>query len=197
VRILALLTLALVLASTATASSSSWKTHRSAAGFSVAAPGTFVDVTSLTPDVLGRLGQLPALRQYVDLVKSSKSIKLLLADVSPTSVSARFATNMNVVQLATIGDLKLHQTLEVAQLKASGFVAGDVSSSLYRLPAGQTLRLAYRAKYSASSRTVSILQFIFVRNGRETALTYTTLPALASKYRAAFLRSARSFRFGA
>jgi len=194
--VLIVVLVALLPATNAAASAgTTWKTHRSAAGFSVSAPSTWVDITSLTPDVIAKLSQVPSLSSYVDLVRNTKSIKLMLADVGPTAVTNRFSTNVNVIQAPTIGDLELHRQVEVAQLKATGLVVGAVRSSIVTLPAGPSLDVSYRARYSPGSRAISILQFIFIRNGEETALTYTTLPQLQSRYRPTFLRSARTFRF--
>jgi hypothetical protein len=64
-----------------------------------------------------------------------------------------------------------------------------------RLPAGRALRLEYDARYDRTVPVLAQTQFVLLRRGRETVLTYTTLPAARPFYRANFERSARSFRF--
>jgi hypothetical protein len=173
----------------------SWTTHRSKAGFSVSAPSTWIDVTRLTPQVLAKAKTMPALRQYVDLVRTTKAIKLLLADASATSLANRYATNVNVVQAPTVGDLRLQRDASIATLRSTGVVQGAIHSSYVTLPAGESASLSYNARFSQSTPVVSVLQFMFLRAGKVTVVTYTTLPKLRKTYAGAFARSARSFRF--
>jgi hypothetical protein len=42
---------------------------------------------------------------------------------------------------------------------------------------------------------VQTLQYAFMRPGRSVVVTYTTLPSLAGRYHATFVRSAASIRF--
>jgi hypothetical protein len=63
------------------------------------------------------------------------------------------------------------------------------------LPAGKALSLAYQAQFSTTTPTVALQQFMLVRGGKLTVLTYTTLPKLRGTYAAVFTRSARTFRF--
>jgi hypothetical protein len=194
-RFMAGVALALAVAPLASASST-WKTHRVAAtGFSVAAPAAWIDVTRLTPQVLAKESTMPGLRAYVDAARSSKAIKLIVVDVGRTAIANRFASGLNVTQVPTIGDLETQRAITIAQLKSAGVVVGSVASSYLKLPAGKALRLSYRARFDVGSAVVATLQFVFLRAGKATVITYTTLPKLQSHYGAAFARSAHSFRF--
>jgi hypothetical protein len=191
-----LIVFALTPVAAASTGASTWKTHTvKASGFSVAAPDTWIDVTRLSPQVLAKMNEIPSLRQYVDLAKQSKAIKLILVDAGTTTVKNHYATNMNVVEVPALGDLQLLRDATVAQLKSTGIVTGGVSSSYVTLPAGKAVKLQYRARYTTSAPVVSLLQYILLRNGTSAVLTYTTLPKLQGTYGAAFTRSARSFRF--
>jgi hypothetical protein len=190
--------LALVPAAVAASSTraDAWTTHRSAAGgFTVSAPATWIDMTRLSPEVLARVRALPALAQYVTLLRSSKIVKLLVADASTTAIVNHYASNLNVVQAATLGDLRLQHDATIAQLRSSGVVRGTLHASYVTLPAGRAVSLSYLADFGGSTPTVALQQFMFVRDGKATVLTYTTLPKLRGAYAAVFARSARSFRF--
>lgn len=200
-RSMRLLTLVCVLAALTPAvagasASGSWTTHRSTAGgFTIAAPSTWIDVTRLTPQVLAKAKTFPALQQYIDLLRTTKAIKLLLADASVTSVSNRYATNVNVVQAATVGDLQFQRDASIASLRSTGVVNGPIHSRYVNLPAGKSASISYEARFNQSTLEVSVLQYMLLHAGKVTVLTYTTLPKLRSAYSAAFTRSARSFRF--
>jgi hypothetical protein len=179
------------------AAATSWKTHRiAAAHFSVAAPAAWIDVTRLTPQVLAKESTVPGLRDYVDAARSSKAIKLIVVDVGRTTIANRFASGLNVTQVASIGDLQTQRAITVAQLKSAGIVIGAVQSSYVKLPAGKALRLSYRARVAVGNPVVATLQFVLLHAGKATVITYTTIPKLQSHYAAPFARSAHSFRFG-
>ena len=194
-RFLAGVLLALALVPLA-AAAQRWKTHQvKAAGFRVAAPATWIDVTRLTPQVLAKENEVPGLRAYVEAARKSKLIKLIVVDVGPTTVKNHFASGVNVTQVPTIGDLRLQRDATIAQLKAAGILVGAVQSRYVSLAAGKALRLSYRARFAAGTPVVASLQFVFVHAGKATVLTYTTLPKLQSHYATTFSRSAQSFRF--
>jgi hypothetical protein len=175
---------------------SGWKTHQvKAAGFRVDSPTTWVDVTRLTPQVLAKENEVPGLRAYAEAAQRSKAIKLIVVDVGATTVANKFASGLNVTQVPTVGDLKLQRDVTIAQLKSAGIVVGSVSSSYVTLPAGKSLRLAYRARFMVGGPVVATLQYVFVHAGKATVLTFSTLPQLRSHYGAAFARSAHSFHF--
>jgi len=175
---------------------SGWTTHRvGPARIAIDAPATWIDMTRLTPQVLARVKKMPALASYITAVQQSKAIKLMLADAGPDTAATGFATNCNVIQIATIGDLRLLRDANLAQLKASGFVVGTVHAAYVSLPAGRAVEFAYKARYGAGTKTVSLLQFILARDGKSTVLTYTTLPSREAAELPVFLRSARSFHF--
>jgi hypothetical protein len=178
------------------AAATSWKTHSIAtAHFSVAAPAAWIDVTRLTPQVLAKESTVSGLRAYVDAARNSKAIKLIVVDVGRITIANRFASGLNVTQVPSIGDLATQRAITIAQLKSAGVVVGSVASSYVKLPAGKALRLSYRARFAVGNPVVATLQFVFLRAGKATVITYTTLPKLQSHYGAAFARSAHSFRF--
>jgi hypothetical protein len=172
-----------------------WTSHRSSAGFTIATPSTWVDMTRLTPQVLAKAKTEPSLQQYVDLIQRSKAIKLLVADAGVTTITNRYASNLNVVQAATIGDLKLVRDESVAQLESAGVVRGALHSSYVTLPAGKAAHFTYVAKFGPAAPLVAVQQFVFVRAGKATFLTYTTLPKLRGTYATTFAQSAHSLRF--
>ena len=177
-------------------SAASWKTHTvKTAHIRIDAPESWIDVTRLSPQVLAKAQQIPSLRQYIELAQQQKAIKLILVDVGATTVKNHYATNLNVVEAPAFGDLQLLRDTTTAQLKSLGIVVGNISSSYVTLPAGKAVKLLYRARYSTSSPTVSLLQYLFLHNGTSAVITFTTLPSLRGTYGAVFTRSAQSFRF--
>lgn len=187
---------ALVPAVAAASTDGAWTTHRSAAGgFTISTPSTWIDMTRLTPQVLTKVKTMPALQQYVSLIRSSKAIKLLVADASITSLANHYATNLNVLQGPTVGDLAFQHDASVAALRSTGVVKGAIHSSYVTLPAGRCASIHYLARFSTTTPEVAIQQFMFLRGGKVTVLTYTTLPKLRGTYAAVFARSVHSFRF--
>jgi hypothetical protein len=173
-----------------------WKTHTvRTAHISITAPDAWIDVTRLSPQVLAKASEIPSLRQYIELAKQQKAIKLILVDVGPTTVKNHYATNLNVLEAPAVGDLQLVRDATVAQLKSSGIVVGTISASYVTLPAGRAVRLQYRARYSSTSPLVSLLQYMFMHNGTSAVVTYTTLLSLRGTYAPVFARSARTFKF--
>jgi hypothetical protein len=192
----ALATVLLLPAAATARGADAWTTHRSASGgFSVSTPSTWIDMTRLTPQVLAKVKAVPSLQQYVALLRSSQVVKLLVADASTTSVVNRYASNLNVVQAPTVGDLRFQRDASMTELRSSGVVKGAIHASYVTLPAGKALSLAYQAQFSTTTPTVALQQFMLVRGGKLTVLTYTTLPKLRGTYAAVFTRSARTFRF--
>ena len=186
---------ALVPAAASASTSGKWQTHRPAGGgFTVAAPATWIDMSRLTPQVLAKVKTLPALQQYVDLLRTTKAIKMLLADASVTSLANRFATNLNVIQTTTVGDLKYMRDASVAALQSAGVVDGAVHSAYLTLPAGKAAHLTYLARLTPGPE-VAVQQFLFVRAGKVTIISYTTLPKLRRTYATSIARSIHSFRF--
>ena len=193
--LLAMLVLAAVPVAAATASpAADWSSHRSAAGFSVSAPPSWIDTTRLTPQVLAKLKQVPALKSYVSSVRSSL-VKLVLADAGPLTVKTGFATNLNVIQAPTAGDVRLLHDATLVQLESSGLVVGTVRATYVQLPAGRAVEFRYQARFGGGTPQVALTQFGFVRNGIGTILTYTTLPSWQAREAPVFQQSARSFRF--
>jgi hypothetical protein len=192
----ALLLLASGAASASLVSATGWKTFRATNGkFTISAPSSWVDFTRSTPAALKAAEADPSLRPYLEVVKKQKAMKLVLVDLHGPTLKSRFATNLNVIQIATPGTLEQLRKLELEKLKSVNVVVGAIDASYVKLPAGQALRVAYHARFSTSTPTVAITQFIFVRGGVETVITYSTLPSAEGTYRPTFEQSARKFRF--
>jgi hypothetical protein len=197
--LLVLAALALLPAGAAVADAADgWTTHRApAANFNVDAPAAWIDVTRLTPQVLAAVKKVPALRQYAELARSSKAVKLIVVDAGPNTTANHFATSLNILQAQapTIGDLRLQRDATVGQLKATGLLTGPLRTSYVTLPAGKAVAFRYHARYGAAMPEVAQTQFLLVHDGKATVLTFTTLPKLEAAYRPLFARSAQSFRF--
>jgi hypothetical protein len=173
-----------------------WTTHRApTADFNVGAPAAWIDVTRLTPQVLQAVKKIPALRQYVELAKASKAVKLIVVDAGPDTTANHFATSLNVLQAPTSGDLRLQRDATVAQLKATGLLTSPLQTSYVNLPAGKAVALRYHARYGSAMPEVAQTQFVLLHDGKVTVLTFTTLVKLEASYRSLFARSAQSFRF--
>jgi hypothetical protein len=180
----------------AAVSQEAWTTHQArAAGFRVDAPGSWIDVTRLTPQALARAEKVPALRPYMELAKTSKLVKLIVLDAGAATVANHFATSLNVVQTPAAADLRLERDATVAQLKSVGILTGPLHVSYATLPAGKAVALRYHARYGAGTPEVALVQFVLVHAGKTTVLTYTALPKLERTYQPVFVRSARSFRY--
>lgn len=193
-----LVTVAAVASPAVASPTGGWTTHREQAnGFTIAAPSTWIDVTRLTPKVLDQLKQTPALAGYLAAVQRTHAIKLVLADVGPRTIAAHYATTCNVAQVPTIGDLRLARDATVAGLQATGLVHGSVHTASVTLPAGKAVELRYEEQLGPASPAVLLQQFILVRDGTATAISYATLPKLAAAERPIVQRSIRSFRFTA
>jgi hypothetical protein len=169
----------------------SWHTLRtSSGGIALAVPATWIDVTRVTPQLIDRAKAIPALQAYIEAARSSKAIKLLAADVGPATAKSGFANNANVVQTPAIGDLSLLRDAAVAQLRASGIVSGSIRTGYTTLPSGRALTLRYALK--VGGELVSTTQFVLIRAGVSTALTYSSRPRALPD--ATIQRSARSLR---
>jgi hypothetical protein len=190
-----LLAFALVAIAPASARTDAWKAHSvPSAGVTVSAPGTWIDVTRLSPQILQKVKEIPSLSAFADLAKRSKAVKLVLIDAGATTVKSHYATNMNVIVVPSTADLQLLRDASVAQLESTGVLVGSVTSRYVTLPAGRAVQLRYRARYGSTSPAVFLLQYLLTHNGNSVVLTYTTLPKLRGAYAPVFARSARSLR---
>jgi hypothetical protein len=80
----------------------------------------------------------------------------------------------------------------VAQLKGTGLVKGPIRSGFTTLPSGRALTLSYVLRVSGN--LVSTTQFVLLRGGVTTTLTFSARPGTLPA--ATIRRSARSFRLG-
>lgn len=172
-------------------------THRSATtpGFSLQTPSSWVDFTRLSPHVLALIRANPVLRPYAQVAAKSKAVRMILVDLA-TVAGSPFHTNLNVVQLPSgVSSLRDERAATIAGIEGTGVVVGPLRSSLVRLPAGEALEIHYRARYGSTAPLIAQQQFVFVRDGYETVLTYSAVAVAMSRYAAAISTGARSFRF--
>lgn len=135
----------------------------------------------------------PKLAPYIRQLSGPNSAAKFLA-FDPTLRSG-FATNVNVVAVAIPSvSFAQYRTALVAEIRS---IAGSTpKSSVVTIGGQQALRLDYRLRLTVSTPiTVQTLQYAFHRPGRSVVVTYTTLPALKSRYAVTFARSAASIRF--
>jgi hypothetical protein len=171
----------------------SWHTLRArSAGITLSVPATWIDFTQLTPQLIDRAKSVPALQAYIEAARNSKAIKLLAADVGPATVKSGFANNTNIVQTPAVGDLSFLRNAAVAQLEATGIVKGPIKTGFTTLPSGRALTLKY--VLIVNGRLVATTQFVLIRAGVSTALTYSARPGSLAE--ATIRRSARSLRLG-
>jgi hypothetical protein len=113
-------------------------------------------------------------------------------------VANHFATNVNLIvtPLARTVDFSTYRRSVVDEIGSVASVS-NLSDATVRLPAGRAVRLSYRIRLRTGGRdlTASVLQYAFLRVSKSFVFTYTTLPASARFYAAAFGPSARSIRF--
>jgi hypothetical protein len=166
----------------------SWRTHsKPTAGFSIATPANWLDVTSRTSAVLDQAAKSPELASMVEIARENKVIKLLCAD--PTGVP-----NLNVISTVS-GPLTLGRLVEmnVAGIKRLSFVKGAVTATAVRLPSGPAQLVRYQE--APQGTVVQTLQYYLVHSGKAYILTYTTLASPDAATLALVTQSARSFRF--
>jgi hypothetical protein len=187
---LALGTLACLAAATGAAArpAGGWETHtRADAGFSLATPAAWVDVTGSAGKILGQMAKSSTLASLAQIARGNDLIKFLCADPSGDP-------NVNVIELVT-GPVGLRTLVaqNVDQIRRLPFVKGRVSVATVKLPAGPTELVTYTEAPQGTS--VETLQYFLVHRGRAYVLTYTTGPAPDPTTRATISRSARSFRY--
>jgi hypothetical protein len=138
----------------------------------------------------------PNFEPYRPLLKSPESpFKFFAFD---PDVEDEFATNVNVSVLPvpesmTFAEYRQSSIAEAKHLAKGGRFEEEVVS----LQAGQAQVLVFELDidYGSDTRTISTLQYGFLRNGRSYVVAYTTLPRLDDAYADEFDRSVRSFRF--
>jgi hypothetical protein len=182
---------------------SSWVRHQGD-GISVELPASWAtekNRTRLIREVRRVATDDPELASIIDnLLAASESnvaVKLIAFDLAESSLKTGFATNLNIVRERTSLPLALWRQDALKQLNATTFVMQPIWWRNVELPAGKAVRLAYKARFNVGGKRLdaSITQYALMGKGAAIVLTYTTLPRLASSYRATFLRSAKSFRF--
>jgi hypothetical protein len=164
-------------------------------GVSLAVPASWIAIESGIPkSIVDRLSQQnPRLAPYLDqLARPGSPMKFLALD---PAIQSGFATNANVV----VGPVPAGTTFD---LYRAGVLAGlqalkpgKVSQRVVTIGGRKALRTGYRFRVTLGrTRTAQTLQYAFLRGTRSIVVTYTTLPALQSRYAATFARSAASIR---
>lgn len=138
--------------------------------------------------------QNPKLAPYIRQLTGPNSPARFLA--FDPALRSGFATNVNVVAVpipnVTFAQYRAALVGEIRSLVGSE----PIAARTVKVSNQRALRLSYRLQITAGSRvTVQTLQYAFQRPGRSIVVTYTTLPALKSRYASTFSRSAASIRF--
>lgn len=164
-------------------------------GLSLAVPATWNAIDANLP--LATLKQFerqnPKLAPHIrQLMGPNSPAKFLAFD---PALRAGFATNVNVVAVP-ISNVTFAQ-YRAALVGEIGSIVGSepIDARTVKVGGLRALRLSYRLQITAGTRvTVQTLQYAFQRPGRSIVVTYTTLPALKSRYAGTFARSAASIR---
>ena len=169
------------------AASSGWQTHAvPAAGFAIAAPPAWIDVTSSSPAVLASVAKNPELRQDALTARQNKLIKLICA-------SAAGFPNMNVIVIDARIGLKAFVAANLSQIKGLSYVHGAVTTKSVRLPSGGAVEVRFLE--APAGTLVATEQYYLVHGSHAYVVTYTSVPASAAHDEPTFLRSVRSLRF--
>jgi hypothetical protein len=166
-------------------------------GLSLAVPAPWVAVDASLPaaaiDELRR--QNPKLAPYLGQLSGPRSAAKFLA-LDP-AVQNGFATNVNVV-VAPIPSVAFDVYRAAIVREIQGLV-GSVKVDHRPVTIGgvRGVRISYPFRITVGrTYTVATLQYAFPRRRKSVVVTYTTLPALKSRYASTFARSAGSIRFG-
>ena len=170
------------------------------AGFTIAVPESWRTISADEFADGGKwetfVNETPPLAPYTQAFQGPDSLLKFVA-VDPNGQDG-FATNLTVIveELPAGATLEGYEQASISQLEALSNLVGAIDRQRVELPAGPAVRASYRLKLvtSGKTRTVSILQYALVDEGRAFILTYTTLPARATAYEDPFARSAQSFR---
>lgn len=165
-------------------------------GVSLAAPASWIAVDGRVPAaaLLRLTRDDPRLAPFLQQLAQPRSPMRFIA--LDRVVRGGFATNVNVVVAPVPAGLSFaaYRSGLLAELRAIG--ARGVTERAVRIRGARAVRVGYRFDITVQTkRTVQTLQYAFLRPGRSVVVTYTTLPAFATRYAATFRRSAASIRF--
>jgi hypothetical protein len=122
-----------------------------------------------------------------------KNSSLKFAAAVPTAENGVY-TNLNVVVGAGRGSKSFAAWTKQVKAEVSSLaVAGSLTTSTVKLPAGTAIKLSYRVT-AEDGREAAILQYAIDRVSKSYILTFTTTPSLSKKYAPVFLASAKSFK---
>jgi hypothetical protein len=197
--LLVTVSVAAVLAGTATGAKPFHRHVVGGQGVSVATPPSWIAVDRravLSGDIVEKLSrQNPRLAPFIrPLAQPSSPLEFIAFD---PAVRGGFATNVNVVVVPLAGapTFAAYRQALLAELRVL-VPSGKVEQSVVTVHGAQALRVRYRFRLTVGTPfTVQALQYAFPRNGRSVVVTYTTLPRQASGYAATFRSSAASIRF--
>jgi hypothetical protein len=167
-------------------------------GFSVAVPESWraIGVDEYREgDAESLIEENPALEPYAEAFRGPDSLLKFVA-VGPNVADDALSLNIIVEELSRGMTLEKYNQVSVSFLRTLPNVSGDVESERVRLPAGEAVKLSYRAELmiEGSPQTVFNLTYLLVDDGTAYVLGYHTRPELASTYEDTFARSAQSFR---
>lgn len=177
------------------------RTQVPAAGLSLSLPGTWRGVDARTA---GRLAK-------ETLARENPQLRSILAELDRPGTglvffafdprgAETFATNVNIVVSRIPSGVTLAQLVAASKHELGRIPGrvGAVTSTGIRLPGGPAASSRVDIAVSARGKRLvaRVTQFAFLRPGRSVVLSFTTRKSTYAPYRAAFLASARSVRFG-
>jgi hypothetical protein len=169
-------------------------------GFSIGVPKGWksVDYRQIaTTDVIDRLSQQnPQLASILQALRNPNSgVKLFSFD---PSVTAGFATNMNVVveRVPAGTTAASYANAAIGQLGGLSIIVRPIRHRTVRLPAATAEELRYGLRLTVGTKHVvtSTTQDIVTHGSLAYVVTYTTLPAQLARRAPTFGASARSIR---
>ena len=181
----------LLLAAVPGSSAADWKSYQVVtAGFAIAMPGAWVDVTSAAPEMLKAIAKDPSLEATAKLASETDAIRLLIAD--PVSKGRAYMD----AGVQRVGDVKL-ATLATATADELRKVAGvdkkEVKLTSLSLPAGSASLIIFAT--SAKTGAAETAEYMLVKGQIEYVFAYSAPRATWAKYAAIFATSAKTFRF--
>lgn len=167
-------------------------------GFSISMPDTWHATISSQMDPASFrqfLDENPALAPYTAAaVRGENPFRFFAWDPDERE---GFLTNLNVSVSPVAPSTTPEQYRRSTIAGARSIAISGVESANTALPLGPVLRLTYEAKFPVDrhrKKTVSTLQYAFLRDGESYVITCTTLPEYAARYRTIFRDAAASLQ---
>jgi hypothetical protein len=175
-------------------------------GFAISVPSSWA-AQNFDPSTLASLMQKVQEKnpQYAKALGSqapqmaAAGIKFIAIDLTVQPEAPNFATNLNVMHHAASEGTTLdsYASTNVKQLQDSGIVK-SLTRRRVKYPAGEAEELRYTAAMAISGTEktqMAVAQYLMLRNREGYVLTFTTVPALDTRYFPTFEKIARSWQW--